>query len=395
MFYILFIFFLSLIKIIYSENILYGQIYDVLLRAELNLRIGNPLQSMFIPINQSLPYTVIGKDKFDLAFSLSSKKIRETKLIINKEYNVIEYSDEINFSSLDNISMTIYDYYFYLTARYNNTPALNPVFGLGYQFENENFSIVHQLKKQMFIDKLIFTIDLETNLLDNKGKIYFGGTPSELIKRKNRAICKVSDSYTSWGCQLKKMIITHNNQSQNIPIYQYAHFQNCQSALILPQYLMEQITETFFFRDIIQKGLCKFIVNASWNYIACSKEVIDNDYDSKTSIKFDFDGYIFSLNLIQLFYCNNATCSSNFYSIPLQFGDQLILGSTFLNQYIVEYDYENKSISFYSDYIFPHEIEYHNNLLFSLIIIIILLLFISSIINVYLIKAKPQFIWNL
>lgn len=391
MFNILFIFFLSLIKIIFLENILYGQLYDVLLRAEVNLVMGNPIHSMFIPINQSLPWTVIRKEKFGLFFSLSSKKIRDTKLITDKEYHVMEYSDEINFSSLDNITMTIYDYYFYSTGE-NNTSSLTSVLGLGYQFENENFSIVHQLKKQMFIDKLIFTIDLETNSLDNKGKIYFGGTPSELITRKNKATCRVSDSYISWGCQLKKMIISYRNKTQNIPVFQYAHFQNCQPALILPQYLMEQISETFFFREVIQKGLCKFILNESWNYITCSKEVIDNSYDAKTSIKFDFDGYIFSLNLNQLFYCNNVACSSNFYSIPLQYGDQIILGSTFLNQYIVEYDYEDKSISFYSDYIFPYEIDHENKILFSLIIIIILLLFIPSIINVYLIKVKAPLI---
>ena len=79
---------------------------------------------------------------------------------------------------------------------------------------------------------------------------------------------------------------------------------------------------------------------------------------------FDNKGYRFTID--ELFYCTPMVCSSNFYSVQSKYGDMIIFGNAFLNKYVAEFDYDEKTntwlCSFYKFFeMLKPDILYHEN----------------------------------
>lgn len=334
-----------IIKLYNGTQILSCDYYSMLLASKLQISIGTPYQTVFASIDLFLPFSFIRSDLFDLSRS-STIEANESTIFNydNKTYHAILYSDLTNIDAKE-FTPTLYGYTLYIINRNKTDTLIDNGYGFAFKYHNESFSLVHQLKQNVFIDRAVFALYLDEPSL-NKGTIYFGGIPQELIEHKNKLSCKVSDSYTPWGCTLNTIIV--NNDMININ--RYSFFQSSEQAIIFPYDIMLRIISSPAIQYYITKGICEFIEDSSWNYLNCLQSSFYPN--NKIEMYFAFDNKGYKLTIDELFYCSSMVCSSNFYSVPAKYGDMIIFGNAFLNKYVAEFDYDAKTVSFYSDYTF-------------------------------------------
>ena len=334
-----------IIKLYNGTQILSCDYYSMLLISKLQLSIGTPYQTVFASIDLFLPFSFIRSDLFDLSRS-STIEANESTIFNydNKTYQAVLYSDLTNIDAKE-FTPTLYGYTLYIINRNKSDTLIDNGYGFAFKYHNESFSLVHQLKQNVFIDRAVFALYLDEPSL-NKGTIYFGGIPQEVIEHKNKLSCKVSDAYTPWGCTLNTIIV--NNDMININ--RYSFFQSNEQAIIFPYDIMLRIISSPAIQYYITKGICEFIEESSWNYINCLQSSFYPN--NKIEMYFVFDNKGYKLTIDELFYCSSMVCSSNFYSVPAKYGDMIIFGNAFLNKYVAEFDYDAKTVSFYSDYTF-------------------------------------------
>ena len=334
-----------IIKLYNGTQILSCDYYSMLLASKLQLSIGTPYQTVFASIDLFLPFSFIRSDLFDLSRS-STIEANESTIFNydNKTYQAVLYSDLTNIDAKE-FTPSLYGYTLYIINRNKTDTLIDNGYGFAFKHLNESFSLVHQLKQNVFIDRAVFALYLDEPSL-NKGTIYFGGIPQEVIEHKNKLSCKVSDAYTPWGCTLNTIIV--NNDMININ--RYSFFQSSEQAIIFPYDIMLRIISSPAIQYYITKGICEFIEESSWNYLNCLQSSFYPN--NKIEMYFVFDNKGYKLTIDELFYCSSMVCSSNFYSVPAKYGDMIIFGNAFLNKYVAEFDYDAKTVSFYSDYTF-------------------------------------------
>lgn len=334
-----------IIKLYNGTQILSCDYYSMLLISKLQLSIGSPYQTVLASIDLFLPFSFIRSDLFDLSRSSTIEANQSTILNYdNKTYHAVLYSDLTNIEAKE-FTPSLYGYVLYIINRNKSDTLIDNGYGFAFKHHNESFSLVHQLKQNVFIDRAVFALYLDEPTL-NKGTIYFGGVPQEVIEHKNKLTCKVSDEYTPWGCMLNAIIV--NNDIININ--RYSFFQSNEQAIIFPHDIMLRIISSPAIQYYITKGICEFREDSSWSYVNCFQSSFYPNNKIEMYFTFDNKGYRFTID--ELFYCTPMVCSSNFYSVQSKYGDMIIFGNAFLNKYVAEFDYDEKTVSFYSDYTF-------------------------------------------
>ena len=295
-------------------------------------------------INQHLPYTwFIQNNELKPA---KEKIVSYTKITIdNKEFNAIEYNDEVSFiPPFEDIKFNLT--YYIVDINSTSITHDNKGIGLALNFIDEKFSLIHQMKKKGLIDYLSFTLSPLTSINEDSGYIYFGGVPEE-TKSLSSANCTVNKKLTGWNCKLKKIMLNYYKEQDIFEINRDAIFLNSEASIIFPLSVMKGIAEKTVMAKLIKKEICEYVSNNVWSYFLCDKGIL-YDVTLVQSFQFLIGEYVFEFDYKDLFDCTSEYCLSGFMS-QKSYGDQLVIGTLFLKKYWTHYDYEKETIFFYSE----------------------------------------------
>ena len=214
---------------------------------------------------------------------------------------------------------------------------------LGYKFEDDSYSIVHQLFNNKVIDHKNFAF--QVNGRKEHGKLHLGGIANNThLSFPYKGYCNVDDKYSSWGCTLTSITYNHTKY----PIHSYAIFHSGYNSFIASNYLFQFMLDVMV-KDAISKGICEeklSVIFGKW--VKCNDRFDINRYHT---IDFLFGDMIVQFDIKELFI---KDLSNNWYSSIVsnknENSDDIILGFNFIKYFNYSlFDYDNKKVYLYSD----------------------------------------------
>lgn len=258
--------------------------------------------------------------------------------LVSKKYTIIgkEIEDLFSFED-DNFGPQIRLRFDFI----DNDPSayyLNRI-SLPFAFENEAYSIVHQMKYKGIIDHLSFS-KIKLNIVSY---FYFGGIPDEYITN-NTVIshCNVIGNNSYWDCLINSITIRNNSKVYTFELHPgtVAVFDFEKIFIYAPSNFLDFLLNTIF-KDDLEKGNCS-VADSSFRRLTCKINIefkIGN-------ITFVIGEYNYTIGFEQFIKCSIGICFLDILDNPD--GNYWKLGSLFYESFDVLFDYELKKIFFYS-----------------------------------------------
>lgn len=349
--------------------------YEVIyIKAEMKLGLYTSIH--YMTLKQSEGFTVFCDEEYNEALPESSKMVIKIK---NRDIIVKQSQELVEFLNNDNMSFYVLN----LVHKEDSQYCMESIF-LPFKFNNPKVSMVHSLIEQKKISNPSFSVLVKSNN-DEKGSIFFGGVPENLIKNKYVYRCNVSKEFPTWSCDLSKVMVIDKETGDVYHYYNRFHssFDLGEFKILAPRDFIDFLKLTYF-KDRLENGHCNFIPRETGDYFHC----ICSFFKQLPDVKFFFNNKEITLNMKQLFEIyGNGSIDENYlcdlYIIPnIVNPKEWVFGVNFLKNYITKFDYEKREVSFYSDTPFETGIIEKGNSIFLkiLYLLIILLLSICSII---------------
>lgn len=306
----------------------------------LSMKLGSNSKEIYEKISQSQEFTWLTSSVFREALPKSSKTISQTTILFNDEELIGKVVvDQLDFPKSNQI---LSDFYF----KYNNESNKNyhhGWFGFAYKFNDEKYSIIHQLYKSKLINHLSYAI--APNPDKSNGTFYFGGIPPTLIQSKYSSTCLINVGFSSWGCILSYVIMGRNKKYKTTNA-DNAFFAADEKEIIAPEDFMLYLNNTVWIDYIVNRDCRYESMRKDSKYFICSCDVVPYLPD----IQFVFGSSNFSFSLPNLFDEYDQFCI--FQITSKENHNKWVFGKIFLENYYSLFDYEQKAITFYSDYKF-------------------------------------------
>lgn len=262
--------------------------------------------------------------------------IKKLTIIFNKEQiPSYEYKTDIRIQN-DNIS----NYTLYISE--SSPHSLRHVgIGVGYKFNDESYSLVHQLFKSNIIEKRQFAFGFENNCY--YGKTYIGGIPDEeKDKYKIRGHCNVDDNHHTWGFTLHEIRF----QDKIYLLEKYTYINNDIEYMIVSHQIFDILKEIL--KEEISRAFCTIEETNLVRWISCKylNEVFND------SIQINIDNVVVAIALKKMFRrYNMINVWESLCVVIKEYNDNdIILGDNFLQLFnYTLFDYDNKKITFYSE----------------------------------------------
>lgn len=206
---------------------------------------------------------------------------------------------------------------------------------LAYHFIDESYSIVHQLFKHKYINKMTFAFE---DAGRDVGITHFGGIPSDKhLSFKYKGYFKIDESLPSWGFNLDAMVYDNVSYTINMPTVIHTGLRGSFFSNELFAFMKNYVLKDKFDKKIcsVEKG--KF----GGRTIYCTTK-------EDETIDFIFGKNKITLNTRYVF------SDSNFVDNPYDYYNftGLFLGVFFLKKFqYSQFDYENKRVELYSNVI--------------------------------------------
>lgn len=318
--------------------------------------IGELTKKYFVIIDLTSQYTWINAIDSSNPLDETDNKLSESRVIYNyNEFKAKQVQDIFGFKNYEGL-LKQFDYFFItqniLSKGESLLPQANGVIGLAYSFPDEKYSLIHSLKKEGIIDHMSFSIA-------KSNQIALGGVPSEISVNNYQSTCEVingNSNLTSaaiheysnineghWRCSLSKVIIKNNTKTWT---YRTKN-DNTVSFIIdkdknyAPKSFMSFIKDNFYSEELRSKYFRIYNIEGI--------EQLSSPDDGTArhgNLTFVIGKYQYTIDLFYFWECYDIACDFTIYENP--FGDFWILGALFLNQFIMEFDYELKKVVFYS-----------------------------------------------
>ena len=358
----------------YIEKIIYFPIKLNFNAYFIDIYIGNPYQKLLLALDQELQVTWADTIHYNQLLSQTLREINKTKLSfrhVNLYGNTI--SDQITFiNTLDNFdsdfninnakNISIDDFWFVVIEQSRGYDSRVGGIGLAYKFVYEEYSLIHYLKKNNYINFLSYGF-IPPSLIINKnnqnnnntslykdGLIFFGGLPKNYILNKYRYNCKLTEKYNFWSCNLPYILfgkINSSSNANNTLFYEnnnYAYFNGAERRILAPEDFMLFLKHNYFENEINNR-ICTYYLYGFNPVFECICDV----KNTFPNITFIFDNYQYKFTSEELFsYYGNGNCLFLIQGNHLR-KNNFIFGVPFLNKFISNFDYETKYITFYSE----------------------------------------------
>ena len=297
------------------------------------LSFGTPSQRKSYRLDLSIPYTWTSSyfyepgDSSTLeAKSISYYTLRDSAIQFFQCIDLLKNELEHNFTNVPDFLFL----YGKVSGLYYES------IGLSYQFNYTNFSFIHSLLKHDLISHLSFTI--RKNFYD--WILYLGGTSNNITENKHKGSCNVNDSYAQWGCSMSSLSVGNKEYNNDA----YVLFNIYDNKLLAPASFLQFMKDNFF-AQYVKDEVCSERISKNFSIYRCHRDKIQNF----PSITFKFNN---NLNIVmhrnQTFDCIYLDCVFVF---TLSANNTWYLGTSFLTDYVVTFDYEAHSISFFSPFI--------------------------------------------
>ena len=419
-----FIFLLDLLTLIlsnegkYIEKIIYFPIELNFNAFYAHIYIGEPEKKILLPLDQEFQILWADSGGYHPEKSLTSKTINETKIHFRyhdfygrtiSDKICLKNNIDINSNEIINttINISLDNFWFITVGNIKGFDSRVGGIGLAYKFEDEKYSLIHQLKKKNLISHLNYgfipsslintyyndeNMNINETDLDNKNKngiIFFGGVPKNYINNKYRYNCKLTEKYNFWSCELPYVFIGEINKYNNSKnIYftnkNYAYFNAAERRILAPKDFISFLKINYFQEELLNRT-CTYSMYGHNHIFECNCEL----KDKFPNISFIFDNYKYTFTSSELFFnYGGGFCQFLIQENHLRFNN-FLLGAPFLSKFISNFDYETKYISFYSENqlegINLKELFHPSHLMRNLLILGIILIFIGI---VFLIRRK-------
>ena len=212
-----------------------------------------------------------------------------------------------------------------------------------HKFDDESYSIVHQLYNNKIISHLAFALGKYQRY---EGNFYFGKFPFDEVKSLYQSKCNVDSSDVNWSCSLQYAYFG-NEQSEIYVNEEYAKFTS-EHFNILASYRFLQFMKKTVFKDYMEKGKCMYTSSDRYHFYSCDCDVLDKLED----IHFVFNNIVHTFKMKDLFEIYDPSeMGSEFCELLISKSndDKWSFGVMFLEKYMSQFDYESNTISFYSE----------------------------------------------
>ena len=255
--------------------------------------------------------------------------------------------------------------------------TLDHCVGFGLHYSDENYSVVHLLKRQLAIDKRQFTFSPLDEVHQN-GTLYLGKfqNGSKLEKEQNKFKCFVGKGQYQWGCELKSVAFPSEEE-----VYENKYevvFAANHREIFVPIYFYDFLEEKLFKKEI-EKNRCYWEYLKKKLYLACDREV---------PLEYEMEFRFASGEKIRIPMKKFAHFRGDGYQLEFVYMDRSdrkwIFGTSFLKHFTSVFDFDERSITlYYKDFV--EEKKVSRSIKVFLFIIIVLLfagtLFIAIVKN--------------
>ena len=366
--------------------------FDVFLDSANLYMYGGSHNDLYIwTIDTEAKYTRISNALYETTDSHSETKVFKGEMTMYLREGEVKgelYEDKFFFDE-DKASMNVINNLNYIVYRNNGLEIIDPsVLAFAFKVNKENYSLTHLLKNKGTIDKRQFGIEKDIN----GGCIYLGGFPDEYVINDSVSKFKVQTRRGLWEIPLSYIYIGNISY-----VYENVYYENEYNAIMATGTKNILAPKQFYQKYIIDYYLKEYIGNNT-----CSKKDYGNyditckcdDIRYLEAISFIFGNKQFTFTYEDLFYTFEQLCL--FAIVQNTKDDEWKFGLTFLLKYKTLFDYDSKSISFYSkdelpsidlDILFPK-----NRIIkwISILIVIIVLLFLFIYIRKYIKGRKKR-----
>lgn len=303
--------------------------------------LGTNQQIITSPINQDKQFSLITGDNYKPSLSTNAEYMRTQFLQIeNNTVEIEKYGDSLKFYQSEKGDLK---YYFFLLKK-EERDISNLVYkkygiSFAYKFIDNSNSVIHYLKSNEVINKLTFSFN---PVMKNRGSLVFGISLEEIKTKGEIFQCKVDDRYTTWGCQMNRIIIHNEKENFEYLVNRYTMFMMNKNKMIVPCSFMD------FVKNILnRKTECVYHIKEGTNkqYMQCDAK--NGMYDFMM-MSLEIEKQRFSVNLNELFICKDDKCNSQFKCVTDSQDNQFTLSRIVLNHYISLFNYEDSTVSLIS-----------------------------------------------
>ena len=293
-------------------------------------------------IDQEVPYSIF----YDLDYK-DSEVIKKTKLKVD--------DDEI-FLNLIEQNLYIANYTFplqyYNIEKNSDRSYSNLALSFAKECEDSKKCLVNRLKDDGKIKKLEYTFEKVTKeqYSDEESMIYIGGVPNNVIENKKMVKCKVDKSEINWSCKLRGISFGVNpNELKYEDINDNIMFQVRNEDFQVPDKFISFYKEKIL-QDAIGRGWCRYY-NSPDIYVAgyqCQNramKIIPTIHLLIGNFYLSFPSKLF----FELPKDSSDEKEYVFLNIQKNPFNEWSIGGRFINNYISRFNYEDNTISFYSD----------------------------------------------
>lgn len=376
------------IQLTHNHNTIIEKYHNLFKGNLLKIELGTPSQFIFSQIYLKYNFSFTTPYTFKRHNSSTYSPEEGTKtIILDKKDKTIKIFKETITLVENKISIPNYSLY-YLE---NNTDISHEGLSLGRLFENESFSLIHQLYLNKYINKKGFGFS-EEEKESGKGVIYFGELPQEEQIKKIKGKIYVKDiNDNTWNTEVSKVLINKgkNGTIEYIPSFNQSYFDVNENTIYVPETFMFYLNETIF-KQLIRNNLCTFSdrYNTKQYHFECSCNVLD----TFPEITFVINNIGLTMKNYDLFEEAFGYCYFLIESNSQEFGDLWIFQTPLINKLTTFFDYDDNSITFYSHNrvtlfnISYSYTDYIKIILITNILILGIILFDLLVIKYYLIK---------
>ena len=298
--------------------------------------INTVCESIKLQIDLNTPYNIINIHRYPDDFLSSLKEKARRNVLIDeepKEGNEYEINLRVT-NQLIPLSFFVLDK---PDVKYDDSISLS---FLSY---DDNFSLINTLYRKKIISYKRFSF-----VKDNENiKLILGGIPSEYMNTKYKGTCKVVNK-KYWGCNLTQvnLYVKYDNRTSSGYFMNkkendyYSLFQTNSKHISVPSRYYDFLHQSYM-KQMINQEVCN--LNPDKQYV-CKSSFVSN---LSFSLELDFDGMSLQLDTKDLFEDNGVWSS-----LIIKRNDnpnEWKIGTGVLHKLNILFDYDDKSISFYSN----------------------------------------------
>ena len=244
-------------------------------------------------------------------------------------------------TSIEGLNITLNRFNFYLPLN-NHFEGMSCAMGFASSFTDEHYSIIHTLYLQKNISSLKFGFAPNRTNACSSGNVYFGDFPQSIKEQTYKGSCSIKENIIQWSCEVSMISIGQYKYQ----ITNFSFFNTNTREIYIPLKLLDEIKETFFKRALKSNKCVQFFSSNEIIYLNCNKTTVQ-EIGKNQKISFQIENNLYTLPLIEFFDCNLYTCDFLIMHNK-NIENNILIGTKFIDQFDTLFDYENKTISFFS-----------------------------------------------